>query len=111
MYFNYVIVPYACSDATLRAKQMAELAKFEASLMERGEYVISPVLRIVGLYGITASDAWEQWREYAFELMNYCSHVTVLMFDGWDTDPVVLAEIQNAKDIDTPVRYVKMCLD
>lgn len=105
--YQYLASPYSHPDATIREARYLEAVRATALLMNAGEIIFSPIAHS---HPIAVNHSlpldWQFWEAYDRAFIQHCEGVIVLMLDGWRESKGVKAEIEIAKGLGWPVRYL-----
>jgi hypothetical protein len=104
----YLASPYSHDDPEIR-RQRYELVCAQAGLLMRaGLLVFSPISHSHGisLYGELHATDWEYWKPVDFWHLHRMDELWVLCLFGWRRSRGVSGEIEEAKRLGKPVRYV-----
>jgi hypothetical protein len=103
----YLASPYTDKDPGVRERRFEAVTKAAGILMADGEYVFSPITHghEIAKRCKLPTD-WSYWRGYCVVMISCCSLLCVLCIDGWKESVGVQAEIEIAKELGIPVRYV-----
>jgi nucleoside 2-deoxyribosyltransferase len=103
----YLAGPYTHRLKSVRNAREQSLTKFAAEMVRNGEHVWSPITeshqysKVLGL-----ETNWEFWKEHDLLMLSKCDELVVLMLEGWERSVGVGAEIEEAKRLNIPIRYV-----
>jgi hypothetical protein len=102
----YLASPYSHPDPAVRQARYRAVCRAAAALLAAGQPVFSPIAHSHPLveYGLPAN--WSFWQRYDQELLARCDELVVLMLPGWCESVGVQAEIQIARELGKPVRYL-----
>jgi len=102
----YLASPYSHPDPAVRQARYRAVCRAAAALLAAGQPVFSPIAHSHPLveYGLPAD--WSFWQRYDQELLARCDELVVLMLPGWCESVGVQAEIQIARELGKPVRYL-----
>jgi len=103
----YLAIPYSHPDPAVREARFMMANKAAARLMERGEYVFSPIshthsIALVGNLPL----GWEYWQGYDREMLEACGKLIVLTAEGWRDSTGVTGEIAIATEYGIPIEYM-----
>lgn len=104
----YLAGPYTHDDKAVMEERFELLTKAKARLMQVGNLVYSPITA-----GHATAVRHDLPREYSFwdrnceAFVSRSDAVYVLKLPGWDVSTGVGAEIQLARDLGIPVRYIE----
>ena len=100
--------PYSHPDKRVVELRCLETTKYVAEQVSIGNTMFSPI--IYGHELLKHKDMpsdWEFWKNFCVSFMSRCSEVWVLQLDGWEESNGVKSEIEIAKELNIPVKYVK----
>lgn len=103
----YLASPYSHKDPIIVDTRVKLTMQCTASLIRKKLFVWSPIVHcheMAKLYGMPTDAAF--WMEYNFDFIRHCEAVYVFKIHGWDTSLGVTEEINVAKALFIPVRYV-----
>jgi len=103
----YLAVPYSHNEEAVREKRFEMVNKVAGKLINRGEYIYSPISHChpIALVEDLPKD-WEYWEGYCRAFMNCCGKMYVLMIDGWTESTGVRAEIKIAQELGIEIVHV-----
>ncbi len=102
----YLASPYSHPDINVREERFCAACQAAAHLMWEGHLVFSPVAHTHPIAEFGLPTEWSFWERQDRALLERCDDVIVLTLDGWDESVGVLAEVQIAKELGKPVRYL-----
>lgn len=104
----YLAVPYSHPDAEVRERRFAAANKTAATLMRKGEHIISPISHThpIALAGGLPL-GWDYWESYDRAILEACRKIVVLMLDGWRESKGITGEIAIAKELGLEIEYLK----
>lgn len=103
----YLASPYSHPDAHVRRARFWKTCRVAASLMRAGHYVYSPIVYGHPLTRHGVPTDWEFWSTFDADMLCACHELIVLMLDGWRESRGVQREIEIAREIGIPVRYIR----
>jgi hypothetical protein len=103
---NYLASPYSHPDPTVRQQRFAAACAATAVLLRAGHQVFAPVVHGHPLTTHGIPGDWSFWEPQARWLIERCDELVVLTIDGWQDSVGVQAELQHARDLQKPVRYI-----
>ena len=105
----YLASPYSHPDPAIRDQRFRAVCRKAAELIEDGQVVFSPIAHThpIAIYGNLRFD-WDTWKPVDQMFLAVCDELVVLMLDGWVMSNGVLAEIDIAKNLGKPVRFLGM---
>jgi nucleoside 2-deoxyribosyltransferase len=103
----YLASPYSHPDESVRISRFHAACDAAASLMRAGHVVFSPIAHT---HPIAVRNAlplgWEFWKATDEAFLSRCDELYVLMLEGWDTSKGVTAEIEIARALGHPVKFI-----
>lgn len=105
----YVAAPYSSPDATVVAQRMKAFSEVMASMIEQGEYPVSPLLNHFLTERVKTNFPldWAFWHGYSKTLLEKCDALLVIKLPGWEESSGVQGEIAIATARGIPVRYLE----
>lgn len=103
----YLAVPYTDDDPSVREYRFEEANKAAVKLVFAGNHVFSPISHThpIALNG-NLPIGWDYWADYDRLMLSICTHLVVLMLDGWRESTGVTAEIKIAREMGLIVEYM-----
>lgn len=117
MNFSYLASPYSVTDPVsahraivIRDARYRKVCKLAAELMLNGELIYCPIahshpIETIGFQGEIKSGDF--WLNQDFAVLQHAKELIVFKMDGWDRSSGVAKEIQFAKDLNIPIRYIE----
>ncbi|MCP4640624.1 MAG: DUF1937 family protein [bacterium] len=104
---TYLACPYTDENPAVSKRRFREVNKAAATMMARGEHVLSPISHThpIAMAGELPKD-WQFWQGYDTALLKCCGLLKVLCLDGWQESVGVQAEIEIAKGLGLPIYYI-----
>lgn len=104
---TYLASPYSDPDPAVMEDRFRRACVVAGALMLEGIHVYSPIAHSHPIAQMVAMPTgFEFWREYDEAMIARCSQVLVLTLPGWAWSRGVLAEIECARRLGIPVRYI-----
>ena len=102
----YLASPYSHPDAPMREARFRDVCRAAARLMREGHVVFSPIAHghPIAAYGLPTD--WRFWEPFDREQLERCDELVVLTLAGWRESKGVQAEIQIARELGKPVRFL-----
>lgn len=102
----YLASPYSHADIAVREQRFRAACLAAARLIEAGHVVFSPIAHghPIAQHGLPAD--WTFWEPFDREHLERSDEVVLLMLDGWQESVGVQAEIQIARELGKPIRYL-----
>jgi hypothetical protein len=106
MKLTYLASAYSHPDPAVREQRFQAACRAAAALMQLGYCVLSPIAHshCIAAHGLPTG--WDFWQRLDSELLLRCDEMVVLTLDGWRESRGVAAEIELARAVGLPVRYV-----
>lgn len=107
--FIYLASPYSHADPAVMVARYEAACKRAAELMTYGHAVFSPIAHSHPIADHLPPDArtsFEFWMTQDLPLLRYAKELVVLCLDGWKESRGVTREIEFAKALDIPIRYI-----
>lgn len=84
------------------------MAMIAAHLATKGYIFFCPIIQShwIAYYGEISNTSWEYWKNFDTEMLIRCDALLVATIPGWEKSIGVQAEIQIAKDLKKPIKYV-----
>ena len=103
----YLASPYSHPDREVMVRRFKQACKMARKLFELGHFVFSPIAHShpIAEHGELPAK-WEYWAAFDTKMISLCDEVWVLKLDGWQKSKGVEAEINIAKGLGKPVKYV-----
>lgn len=102
----YLGSPFSHDNETVRDARHKAAVCATAMLGAKGEYVFSPILHSVPQLDFGLPNTWEFWKDIDFAHLQRCDELWVLTLPGWQQSVGVKQEIEWAKELGKPVRYL-----
>ena len=103
----YLASPYSDPDPLVRHRRWTAACKAAATLMRDGEHVFSPIAHTHPIAAWGLPGKWEYWSAYDRWFIERCDSVYVLKLDGWEQSVGIQAELDIAKQLGKPIRYLE----
>ena len=103
----YLAIPYSHPDPAVREARFMMANMAAARLIERGEYVFSPISQMhpIALVG-NLPLGWEYWQGYDREVLEACGKLIVIMAEGWRDSTGVAGEMDIAMEYGISIEYM-----
>ena len=108
----YLAAPYSHHCAVKRIERFDKINAKAAKLMAQGHIVFSPISHSHPVAQYLEPDLLmdhDFWMNQDLPFLENSDEVVVLMLDGWDKSRGVNTEVEMAKQLDIPVRYICPC--
>lgn len=104
----YLATPYNHPDPEVREGRFRAACTIAGYFLSHGVYVFSPIAHShsIALARDLPHD-WEFWRQYDRQMLSMCSELWVVEMDGWGESVGVAAEIEIARELGLPVKFVR----
>lgn len=102
----YLSSPYSHHQPSVREDRFHAACQAAAYLMRAGHVVFSPVVHTHPIAEFGLPIEWAFWERQDRHFLERCDEVVVLTLDGWDESVGVHAEVQIARELGKPVRYL-----
>ena len=104
----YLASPYSHKDLNVQHQRFEQVMEITAKLMKDGYFIYSP---ITATHPMAVKHAlptdWNYWKEYLHLMLPACDELWVVKMDGWDKSLGVAGEIELAKKIGIPIKYIE----
>jgi hypothetical protein len=103
----YLATPYTHTDPDIREFRFHEINVVAAHIMKSGIYVFSPISHThpIAVAGDLPID-WSYWENYDRTFLEWCDELWVYCSEGWEESKGVRVEIEVAKEMEKPVRFI-----
>lgn len=105
----YLACPYTHKYESVMEDRTQKATKVAAMLMEDRNNVFSPLTHSHALVSHMEEDlqtSFSFWLSRDLQIIDFCTHVYVLMLDGWDESKGVAVEIAYAKEWNIPIKFL-----
>ena len=103
----YLAAPYSDKDKKVMQERFEIVTKKVGELMNQGHLVICPVTHYHPVAEMCELPRdWEYWKKIDMPIVEWVDEVWVLMIKGWKKSIGTQAEIQYARKLGKPVRYL-----
>jgi hypothetical protein len=104
----YLGSTYTHDDPAVQEWRFQAVCKAAAHFLKQGFHILSPIAHAhpIAQYGLPTD--WGFWAEYDEACIKTCEVMWILMLDGWEISRGVNAEIQIAKSLSIPIKYVQI---
>lgn len=104
----YIASPYTHADTAVQAYRFEAVCQLVADLTLKGNVVISPIIHSHPLFvrRPEIGGQWDQWIALDTDLITGSEEIWVFTLEGWEQSKGVQAEINIARALNKPVRYV-----
>jgi len=101
----YLACPHSHDDENVRTARYKASIVAMGWLMNSGEMIFNPLSHATE-FGINMAN-WEYWLKLdVIIIRKLCSSMTVLMIDGWEESKGVSMELELARNLKLPIRYL-----
>lgn len=103
----YLAIPYSHPDKQVRHRRFEIANEVAADLMSKGEMVFSPISHshVIAVKNDLPT-SWDYWQEHCKSFVSVSSKLYVITVDGWEESTGVQAEIELAKELNIPIKYI-----
>lgn len=105
----YLASPYSHDDEVVMMDREYDVTNAAAKLMEKHRVsFFLPITQSAAMkrFNPKLGTSFEAWKDIDLNEIRLRDEVWVLMLDGWDKSIGVLAEIEYAKELDKPIKYI-----
>ena len=105
----YLASPYSSPDEGVCEERFIKACHAAGELMREGIFVYSPIAHTHPIAKFTEGlpTGWDFWEKYDEAMISRCAEVWVLTLPGWSESVGVRAEIEIARRLRIPVRFVE----
>lgn len=109
----FISSPYSHPDANIKEQRFVDLSKLCGILINQGYFPMSPIVHGHPIVKVTSvmRDDWEYWQHYCKAMMVPCKEMLIFKTDGWDKSTGVKGEIEQARELNIPIKLVSMVGD
>lgn len=102
----YLASPYSHTEASVREDRFRAACEAAGGMMKAGYRVFSPIAHTHPI-AVTCDlpKGFDYWGSYDRVMLESCSHLVILMIDGWMQSTGVEAERRIAGELGIPVLY------
>lgn len=104
----YLASPYSHRLRSVRRRRFEDVCRVAGGLVDDGLIVFCPIAQshpIAEHSNVEAID-WDVWMDVDLTILARCTHLYVVMMDGWKESRGVTAEISFAKEHNIPITYL-----
>jgi len=103
----YLASPYSSADPAVEQARFVACCKAMADLLARGRHVYSPIVHSHAICRETGMDPhWPGWYVHSAVMLTSSAALWVLTLPGWRESVGVTAEIEQARGMQLPIKYV-----
>ncbi len=103
----YLAGPYSHDSGAIRHKRFIDLTNAAAYLFKQGYFVFSPISSSHPMKEIGGLEGdWKYWAGFDTFMINLCDEMIIVELNGWRESVGVNAEIEIAKKLGKPIRYM-----
>lgn len=104
----YLASPYSHPDPEVREQRFELACRAAARLIWDGHAVFCPIAHThpIAKYGLPTT--WDFWQAQDRKILELCEELWVLTIDGWMQSRGVEFEMQIARELGKPIRYVSL---
>jgi hypothetical protein len=104
----YLGVPYSDPDPAVKQKRFEQVTDKTGELMQQGHIVYSPITACHPVaVRCDLPGSWEYWGALDRTFIDWCEEVWILKLDGWEDSTGLKAEVEIAREMGKPVRYIE----
>lgn len=109
MFDVFIISPYRDDNITVESGRAMDADLYVGELAQNGVVAYSTISAMHHLLGICdlPSD-WEFWKTHCSKMIACAKEVHVLKLDGWETSEGVAGELDLAKILNKPIKFIDM---
>lgn len=105
----YLATPYTHSDKSVVEDRYLKTANKCAELIASGLVVISPIFYGHNLLNYKEMPGdWKFWQNFCETFLVKSDELWVYKIEGWDLSTGLLSEIELAKKLNIPIRYIEL---
>ncbi len=105
---TYLAAPYSHPDPQVREQRFRTVCQVTAVMFREGKIVFSPITHSHPLVEHGMPTSWEYWQTVDRLYLSRCDELVVLKLRGWEQSVGVQAEIEIARELGKPVRYLDL---
>lgn len=103
----YLAVPYSHPNPLIREERFKASNRAAGKLIKEGKLVFAPISHT----HVIAKEhdlplGWDYWNGYDQYMLSCCSHLVVLMLEGWEESIGVNIEIKLAKQLGLSITHI-----
>lgn len=104
----YLALPYTHPDPKVRESRFNIANGVAGRIMKQGYLVFSPISHTHPIAEkVRLPKEWDFWKRQDETFLHWCDEFWVLMMSGWKESKGVQAEIEIAKELGKPIKYIK----
>jgi len=106
---SYLASPYSFDGwfgRWIRKSRFDLVSEAAVRLLQRGEYVFSPIAYNHPMVKFRLPTDWAFWEGYDTAFIERCDSLIVFQLDGWKESVGVSAEVAIAKELKIPITYL-----
>lgn len=102
----YLASPYTHPQLIVRRERFNAVCRKAAEMMRGGMLVFSPIAHSHPMTEYGLPPEWDYWERYDRAMLERCTELVVFMLPGWRESKGVCAEIEIARQLGKPVKYI-----
>lgn len=104
----YLAAPYSHESRCVIDHRMSILEECDAVFIKHGMHTVSPLSKHHSVIRGGLPGDWQFWQHYSRKLLGCgCTHMLVLMIDGWVESPGVTGEIEFCREHNIPITFLE----
>lgn len=109
----YLATPYTHEDKAVEALRFRQVTEVSGLLVRNGVANVSPITQSheQHIYVPNLPTTWDYWKSVDEIILSRCDEIYVLCIEGWDKSVGVTAEIEIAKSLKMPVKYIMYSME
>jgi len=103
----YLATPYNHADAEVREHRYRRAVEYATALLNMGAFVYSPIVHNhpVAIEGDLGRE-FTFWADFDYALIDRCDILAVAQIEGWQESIGIAAEVEYARSVKMPIRYL-----
>ena len=102
----YLASPYTHPDPRVREARYDAACRATVEFVRAGHAVFSPIVYSHPLVKYGLPTDWSFWMSFDLDHLRRCEELVVLTIDGWQESQGVQAELDLARTLTLPIRYL-----
>lgn len=104
----YLAVPYSSESKAVMIERFEAVTLKTGELMNDGHIVYSPITACHPVAErCELPGSWDYWKELDYTFIKWADEVWIYTLDGWKESKGVTAEIEIAKLLNKPIKYIE----
>lgn len=103
----YLASPYSHPEPAVREQRFFLACCAAATLISTGHMVFAPVVHFHPLVAFGLPTDWSFWQAIDRQFLSWSEELVVLKLDGWRESIGVQAELQMARELAKPIRFIE----